>query len=491
MRKGIEIVESMNNKIKGGIKRKMKNVISMGMVGIIVSAMLLASMASPALANENSAASAYTPRAFVYGDANEDATVDMRDVTYINLVLFKKKPETRLADANYDGKISMLDVGQTKLIVLGKEKELTLLDMADRTVTIPQPPERVFAISTGLIGTTMFIFDKEERIIGKGGCTCERFVGTTWEYAYNGTTYSSTSPWAVEAILYPKMADDSAIPYSGYICQENYETIAHTNPDIIIISTRAWGRGGGETCEKSIGMMEKLGIPVVVLNKIACYDTDETVVVYKEIEILGEVFDEQEKAQEIINLLDKQVQFIKERTEDIPEDEKVTVLYAGISKHCSGKGGVAYVTGIDQLESILLENIVNAKNAFRGKGRQVMSAEQILALDPDVIVLPTAQGVHTPDELYDKEAFKELQELRAIKERRVCGLPLIGCRTVRLSFPISLMIEAKCAYPERFADVSVSEWFNEYHRELYGVGDDKIEEIKAGLCLEWLDDVGF
>jgi glycopeptide antibiotics resistance protein len=95
MRKGIEIVESMNNKVKGSDKRKMKKVISMGMIGIIISAMLLASMASPALANESSATSAYTPRAFVYGDANEDATVDMRDVTYIKLVLFKKKPETK------------------------------------------------------------------------------------------------------------------------------------------------------------------------------------------------------------------------------------------------------------------------------------------------------------------------------------------------------------------------------------------------------------
>ncbi len=389
-----------------------------------------------------------------------------------------------------EGDLNLDEVGDAAYVHAywdGKPKTIT--DATGSVVTSYRPPERVFAISTGLIGTTMFIFDKVERIIGKGGCTRERSTHIT--YTYNGTTYSHTTSWSVEAILYPKMLDDSAIPYSGYICQENYETIARTNPDIIIISTRAWGRGGGEQCEKSIEIMKKLGVPVVVLNEIARYDIDETVRVYKEVEILGKVFDEQEKAGEIIDLLDEQVQFIKDRTEDVPEDEKITVLYAGISNRCSGKGGVSYVTGIDQLESILLENIVNAKNAFRGTGRQVMSAEQILALDPDVIVLPTAQGVHTPDELYNEETFKDLQELRAIKERRVCGLPFIGCRTERLSFPISLMIEAKCAYPKRFADVSVSEWFNEYHRELYGVGDDKIEEINAGLCLEWLDDVGF
>jgi len=58
---------------------------------------------------------------FTYaGDANGDGTVDMRDVTYIELVIFGKKPDTGLADVNGDGKVSMLDVGQTKSIVLGK-----------------------------------------------------------------------------------------------------------------------------------------------------------------------------------------------------------------------------------------------------------------------------------------------------------------------------------------------------------------------------------
>jgi hypothetical protein len=60
---------------------------------------------------------------YIYGNANEDDTIDVRDTTYIKLAIFGKKPETKLADANYDGNVSMLDVGQTKLIILGKEKE--------------------------------------------------------------------------------------------------------------------------------------------------------------------------------------------------------------------------------------------------------------------------------------------------------------------------------------------------------------------------------
>ncbi len=365
----------------------------------------------------------------------------------------------------------------------------TIVDATGTEVTIYKPPERVFEISTGLIATTMYAFGDADKIVGKGGCT--KGGNTARSYTYNGKSYSHTTPAYVEAILYPKILDDEAIPFSGSIGKENYETIAGTNPDIIIVSTRQWGRDSGETYLKSIDTMRKLGVPVVVLNQVAKYDGDETEAVYSEVELLGKIFEKEDKADKIISLLKEQVDFIKSRTADIPDDEKKSFLYLELSSYCAGKGGVAYVDGENILESILIEGIVNAKNEFQGDGRQLMSAEQLLTLDPDVIYLPTAQGVHTPDEIYNNESFKDLRELRAIKEKKVTGLPLIGCRTERLDFPVSLMIEAKFTYPERFQDANVGEWLNDYHMKLYGIDKETAQEIKRGLCLEWLDDTGF
>ena len=365
----------------------------------------------------------------------------------------------------------------------------TIIDATGTEVTLYKPPEKVFQISTGLIATTMYAFGDAEKIVGKGGCT--KSGTTSRSFTYNGKSYSHTTPAYVDAILHPKMLDDEVIPFSGSIGKENYETIASTNPDIIIVSTRQWGRDSGETYIKSIDTMRKLGVPVVVLNQVAKYDGDETEAVYSEVELLGKIFEKEDEAEEIINLLKEQVDFIKSRTADIPEDEKKSFLYLELSSYCAGKGGVAYVDGVNTLESILIESIVNAKNEFTGDGRQLMSAEQLLTLDPDVIYLPTAQGVHTPDELYNNESFKDLQDLRAIKEKKAVGLPLIGCRTERLDFPVSLMIEAKFTYPERFQDVNVGEWLNDYHMKLYGIDEETAQEIKRGLCLEWLDDSGF
>jgi iron complex transport system substrate-binding protein len=291
-----------------------------------------------------------------------------------------------------------------------------IIDATGTEVTIYKPPERVFQISTGLIATTMYAFGDAEKIVGKGGCT--KSGTTTRSFTYNGKSYSHNTPWCIEGILYPKMLDDEAIPFSGSIGKENYETIASTNPDIIIVSTRQWGRDSGETYLKSIETMRTLGVPVVVLNQVAKYDGDETEAVYTEVELLGKIFEKEDKAEEIINLLKEQVDFIKSRTADIPEDEKKSFLYLELSSYSAGKGGVAYVDGENILEPILIENIVNAKNEFKGEGRQLMSAEQLLTLDPDVIYLPTAQGVHTPDELYNNESFKDLQDLRPSRKGR-------------------------------------------------------------------------
>ena len=77
----------------------------------------------------------------IYGNANEDDTIDMRDLTYVKRIFFGEKPETELADAKYDGKIDSLDFVQIKLVIVGKENVLTLIDTADRTVTVSMPVE--------------------------------------------------------------------------------------------------------------------------------------------------------------------------------------------------------------------------------------------------------------------------------------------------------------------------------------------------------------
>ncbi|MCK4528944.1 ABC transporter substrate-binding protein [candidate division WOR-3 bacterium] len=365
-----------------------------------------------------------------------------------------------------------------------EEAYKTVTDMRGKEVRIPKEPKRVVAISNGFIDTTMFGFGVKDSLVGIGGCprsdSDREYKYITKTYTYSGNTYTG-------AILYPKIKELPNVgrPSTGI----NYEEVASLNPDIVII--RRWGISTTEEFDKIVDAIEKLNTSVVVLNDPNCYDRPEISTMYKEIEILGEVFDKQKEARALINYLDKEVQFIKERTKDVKEEEKPNTLFFGLSSKAREKGGVGNVAGVDSIESIFLEDIVNAKNAYRGVGRVVMSSEQVLALNPDVIILPTSYGYHTPSELYEDEAFKNIWELKAIKGRRVCSISHTSCRSVRLEFPIDLMLEAKCIYPEQFSDITLNEWVLEYYKGLYNVDDNKAEELKKAQLLMWLDEEGF
>ena len=101
----------------------------------------------------------------VFGNANEDDTINMQDVTYTELIILEYRDETELADGKYDGKINMQDVTQIELVILGKEKELAVLDSAGRTVTVNKPLERTVVLSYAVAEATKMV-KADEGIVG-------------------------------------------------------------------------------------------------------------------------------------------------------------------------------------------------------------------------------------------------------------------------------------------------------------------------------------
>jgi len=102
----------------------------------------------------------------VYGNANEDDTIDMRDLTYVKLIFFGKKPETELADAKYDGKINPLDFIQIKLIIVGKEKEITVIDSYEKIVTVKKPVNRIVVVRRCALETLRTLKVSKDKIVG-------------------------------------------------------------------------------------------------------------------------------------------------------------------------------------------------------------------------------------------------------------------------------------------------------------------------------------
>ncbi|MBN1432896.1 MAG: ABC transporter substrate-binding protein [Methanomicrobiaceae archaeon] len=363
----------------------------------------------------------------------------------------------------------------------------TVLDSRGVEVQVPVDIKRVVTISDGLIEGVMTILGEEDKIVGVGSSCIQRNFnytypttgGESYEYkdGMNPVTYLNRE-WIM---------DITRVGESGSAI--NYETLAGLDPDVVIarIGSCTLRSMEDEGVQKSIQTMESLGIPVVVLKAHPCFDEPDLTTISGEIKIIGSVFGKEEKASELADYLESQTEMIYERTKDIPDSEKPTILAFGASPKTRQSGGAGSVKGTDTIESYFIEEIAHAKNAYQEPGNSVVfSAEQMLAINPDVIILGTASGYHPPEELYSAPYYQDLQEISAIKNRRISSFPWEPCNCAkRLEYPIDIIVIAKAAYPELFGDIVLEEWLIDFYMNVYDVDQTMAEELLSAQWMDW------
>lgn len=365
----------------------------------------------------------------------------------------------------------------------------SLTDMRGQTVKLPQQINRVVAIDDGFTASMMACLGELDKLVGLGSSCVQR--NFSYEFSTgDGTPYAYTDGMNPVSLLHPKLRELPLVAAANMAI--NYEALAQLRPDLVVLRSGCCTLGCPEQEEtaQAIRKLEMLGLPVFVLKGPPCHDSPGLGQLSEEIRLLGAVFGKAAQAQQIASLLETQADFVKARTAGLPEAEKPKVLLLGLSSRVREAGGAGNTKGSDTIESYFIEQLANAKNAYQGSGGRasylILSAEQILALDPDAIVLPTASGYHPPRELYTAPYFRNLQLLRAVKNRRVYALPWTPCNCAkRLEYPIELLIIAKAAYPERFAGLKVHEWVLGFYQSLYGVDLPTAVNLRSAQWLDW------
>ena len=234
----------------------------------------------------------------IYGNANEDDTIDMGDVVYTKLAIFGKKPKTELCDAKYDGRINVLDVIQTKLIILGKEKELTIVDANGEVQTTRKPVERILVVYMNN-AELIRILNAKDKVVGVDYCITKR------------------------EIQFPEL---SKLPCFGAMSRPDYEAILNLNPDLLL----TFGATTAETAEYT----EKLpGVAVIFLGMYyPDLSNPEGSKFTSGVRKLGYILDKEDEAEEYINWRIGWIDEIKSRTAGISEDERPRVLVCGRPK---------------------------------------------------------------------------------------------------------------------------------------------------------------
>ena len=309
------------------------------------------------------------------------------------------------------------------------------------------------------------------------------------DYKYSFTKISGESytlrGWSTMKFLHPWLDELLCInsPQGNVI---NFEALANANPQLVILRVGDCTLRGAnkDAVDKTIATIEALGLPLAV---IYAPSGTEISTMREEMRVLGEIFGQKEKGLKLFEYLNKTQILIEERTKNLKDDEKVAMLYMGLNPNVRKNGGVATAFGVNTPESFIIENIAGAKNAFRGDGTNVvLNMERLYAINPDVIVLPTSNGYHPASELLDSPDFESLNELKAVKQKRVYAMPWspMNCAR-RVEYPLDMLIIAKAAYPKLFSDIKVHEFALKFYQDVYGVDLATAKALRSEQILDW------
>ena len=399
---------------------------------VAMTLLLLLALALPA------AASDYTLG--VFGNANEDDTVNMQDVTYTELIILEYRDETELSDAKYDGKINMQDVTQIELVILGKEKEITVLDVTDRIVTINKPVERIASSS----------MPQDIRVICALGAA-DRVVGVP-----DAMTGDAVNRYPAIAMAYPELAE---LPIAGspWYGTPNLEVIASLEPDLVLVSYA-----------DADAVQEATGVPTMDAH------VGEPILDFKELTLMGYVLNEQDRAEELISYYNEKLDEVTEVTSDISDDEKPKV-YLGFWGELTYTPAVYEPVEVAGGESVAEEGAPGPYGAMMWQ----VSKEQIIAWNPDVILLHCVGAVGSLT-IEDVLSDPDLDSVSAVQNGKVYSTKGFMFGWDPATGVVESFYMAKLFHPDEFADLDVEEVGNEILEEVYG--SDGIWTAMIEMC---------
>lgn len=333
---------------------------------------------------------------------------------------------------------------QTETQETGETREIT--DMAGRKVTVPAAEDIESVFSTGPVAAIFMYMVAPDKLLG-------------WNYELNDVEKS---------IILEKYHD---LPNFGMGDAINYEAVIAANPTIALNC----GKINDAMVSDCDALSKSLGIPVIAVDN----ELNNSAEAYR---FMGELLGVEDHAEELAEYSEKIFTDIASLA-DIPEDEKVSVYFG------NGEDSLETAPRGSQHAQILdAVNVTNVADLELGDGSRVqISAEQLLAWNPDVIVVngePKADksGNSAAEDILSNPDYASL---KAVQDNKVYGTPNAPFSWVdRPAGPnrlIGMRWLSAVVYPE-YIKCDVNEEIREFFNLFYHVdlSDEQLENVLKG-----------
>lgn len=338
----------------------------------------------------------------------------------------------------------LLIAGCSKKEQIQETGNRTVVDMAGRSVEIPDNVEKVYA--TGALGTIMLNTLAPEKIAGLNNEMSEV------ELKYLGDTNKDT----------PVLGSWKGTQYNG-----NIEEFLMVKPDVII--------NMGDVSEAYISDSEEIekqtGIPVLMVDG----SIDKTSEAYT---FLGEILNKNERAKELSDYFSETMSSVKEFVDKIPEEERVRVYYAE-----GPKGLETELRGSINSEIIEIAGGINvAGDNWRSESRRVqVSLEQVILENPEAIIIST-DGDNNHQVYEEIKNSSSWGDIKAVKEGKVYEVPGIPYDWINRPPSVNRIIGIKwlanILYPDKY-EINIKQEIKDFFKIYYSyeITDEEIEEI--------------
>lgn len=333
---------------------------------------------------------------------------------------------------------------QTETQETGETREIT--DMAGRKVTVPAAEDIESVFSTGPVAAIFMYMVAPDKLLG-------------WNYELNDVEKS---------IILEKYHD---LPNFGMGDAINYEAVIAANPTIALNC----GKINDAMVSDCDALSKSLGIPVIAVDN----ELNNSAEAFR---FMGELLGVEDHAEELAEYSEKIFTDIASLA-DIPEDEKVSVYFG------NGEDSLETAPRGSQHAQILdAVNVTNVADLELGDGSRVqISAEQLLAWNPDVIVVngePKADksGNSAAEDILSNPDYASL---KAVQDNKVYGTPNAPFGWVdRPAGPnrlIGMRWLSAVVYPE-YIKCDVNEEIREFFNLFYHVdlSDEQLENVLKG-----------
>ena len=321
-----------------------------------------------------------------------------------------------------------------------------ITDGMGRNVEIPYSVERIVCVGVGALRYTCYV----------GGA--DRVVGVE-DY--------ETKPGMSRLYNYVNFDLFQNLPVTGTNGEPFVEEIINVDPQVIVMSSYA--------SQDPEELSQKTGIPVVV---VPGSDTTLDEKAYVTIRILGELYQLEDRAEDLTAYLKSIQKDLDDRTASIAEDAKPTCYVGGVSfkGHHGFEGTEAYYGPFELIHAKNLANTTDQTGAFN------IDVEQVLSWDPEIIFLDF-NGMNLINEDYGAHP-DFYNALTAVQEGKVYSQ--ISFRSSASNLETALAdayYAAWVMYPQQFQDVDPVEKAGEIFTKLLGSNPyHDLEEAGYAFC---------